>query len=99
MLAVNPFVPMAITPSYRVALVVIQVCLLAVECTVIYYTLMEFFKKDLGMAMRLWGAACIYVMIGLAFGSAYEVLCILEIQCLGIIIPLRSMGLMMRFEF
>jgi hypothetical protein len=98
-LAVNPFFPMPVTPQYKIVLAFIQLCLLAVECTVIYYTLMEFFKKDLGMPMRLWGAACIYLMIGLAFGSAYEVICILEIHCMGIDIPLQTMGLMKRYEF
>lgn len=98
-IAVNPFFPMPITPAYRIVLASIQFCLLAVECTVIYFTLMEFFKKDLGMSMRLWGAACIYLMIGLAFGSAYEIICILEIQCMGVDIPLQTMGLMKRFEF
>ena len=96
--AVNPFLPMPLTVPYRILLAVIQVCLLAVECTVIYYTLLEFFKKELGMPIRLWGAACIYLMIGLAFGSAYEILCVLEINCLGDI-PLRTMGLMKRIEF
>jgi len=95
----NPFVHMEVTPIYRIFLAGIQVCLLAVECTVIYFTLMEFFKKDLSMPMRLWGAACIYLMIGLAFGSAYEIICVLEIQCLGIDIPLQTMALMKRYEF
>ena len=51
------------------------------------------------MPMRLWGAACIYLMIGLAFGSAYEIICVLEIQCLGVDIPLQTMALMKRFQF
>ena len=68
------------TPIYKLFLAGIQICLLAVECTVIHFTLMEFFKKDLSMPMRLWGAACIYLMIGLAVGSAYEIICVLEIQ-------------------
>ena len=97
-IAVNPFFPMPITPAYKTVLAGIQVCLLVVEGTVIYYTLMEFFKKDLGMSMRLWGAACIYLMIGLAFGSAYELVCILEIQCMGVDIPLRAIGMMKRCE-
>src|SRR5579859_3254502 len=78
LIAVNPFVVMPITPGYRIVLAGIQSCLLGVECTVIYFTLVEFLRKDLGMPMRLWGAACIYLMIGLAFGSAYEIICILE---------------------
>jgi hypothetical protein len=97
--AVNPFFPMPVTRSYRVVLACIQFCLLAVECTVIHYTVLEFFKKDLGMPVRLWGAACIYLMIALAFGSAYELVCILEINCMGIDIPLQTLGLMKRIEF
>ena len=99
LIVVNPFIHMEPTPVYKLFLAGIQVCLLAVECTVIYFTLMEFFKKDLSMSMRLWGAACIYLMIGLAFGSAYEIVCVLEIQCMGIEIPLQTMALMKRFEF
>jgi hypothetical protein len=99
LIAANPFFPMETTLPYRAVLAFIQICLLGVECTVIYFTLMEFFKKDLGMGMRLWAAACIYLMIGFAFGSAYELVCILELQCLGTDIPLQTMGLMRRFEF
>ena len=80
LIVVNPFVHMEPTPVYKLFLAGIQVCLLAVECTAIYFTLMEFFKKDLSMPMRLWGAACIYLMIGL--------------QCMGIEIPLQTMALM-----
>lgn len=85
LIVVNPFVHMEPTPVYKLFLAGIQVCLLAVECTAIYFTLMEFFKKDLSMPMRLWGAACIYLMIGL--------------QCMGIEIPLQTMALMKRYEF
>jgi hypothetical protein len=99
LIAVNPFLPMPITPAYRLVLSGVQICLLTVECTVIYFTLMEFFKKDLGMSIRLWGAACIYLMIGLAFGSAYELLCIFDIDCMGVEIPLQTMGMMKRIEF
>jgi hypothetical protein len=95
----NPFFPMPPTVPYRLSLALIQLCLLAVECTVIGYTLSEFFKKDLGMPIRLWGAACIYLMIGLAFGSVYEVLCVLNIRCFGVDIPLRTVGLMKRFGY
>ncbi len=35
----------------------------------------------------------------LAFGSAYEIVCVLEIQCKGIEIPLQTMALMRRYEF
>ena len=95
----NPFQRMLVTTGFRLSLAGIHISLLIVECTVIYYTLLEFFKKDLGMPMRLWGAACIYLMIGLAFGGAYEIICVLEIQCMGVDIPIQTMGLMKRYEF
>ncbi len=99
LIVANPFVHMEATPMYRILLASVQLCLLAVECTVIFFTLMEFFKKDLSMTMRLWGAACIYLMIGLAFGSIYEMVCILNIQCMGVDIPLQTLALMKRYEF
>lgn len=55
--AVNPFIPMPITPAYRVVLASIQLCLLAVECTVIYFTLMEFFKKGPGDVYAIMGCS------------------------------------------
>jgi hypothetical protein len=99
LVVVNPFIHMAPTPVYKAFLTGIQICLLMVQFTVIYFTLTEFFKKDLSMPLRLWGAACIYLMIGLAFGSIYEIVCVLDIQCMGIDIPLQTMGLMKRYEF
>lgn len=99
LIVANPFMHMEVTLTYKLFLAGVQVCLLTVECTVIYFTLMEFFKKDLGMPIRLWGAACIYLMIGLAFGSAYELLCIMDVQCMGVDIPLQTMGLMKRIEY
>jgi hypothetical protein len=98
-IVVNPWVPMEIEGAYKLSLAGIQFCLLAVECTVIYFTLAEFFRKDLGLPMRLWGAASIYLMTGLAFGSVYEMVCILDINCLGLDIPLKTMGMMKRIEF
>jgi hypothetical protein len=98
-IAANPFMKIPQTTEYKLILTGIQFCLLGVECTVIYFALLEFFRKDLGLPIRLWGAACIYLMIGLAFGSAFEILCILDVDCLGVDIPLQTMALMKRIEF
>ena len=99
LVGINPFFPMPFTSGYRIFLAVVQFCLLAVESTVIYFTLMEFFKKDLSLSIRLWGAASIYLMIGLAFGGVYEIICIAEVDCLGVDMPLRTMALMERMEY
>lgn len=98
-ICVNPFWPMAPSIPYRIVLVVIQACLLTVECFVIYFTIREFFKRDLGLPIKLWGAAAMYMMIGMTFGSLYEILCILQLDCLGTEIPLRTIAMMKRVGF
>lgn len=98
-ICVNPFWPMEPSVPYRITLVVIQACLLTVECFVIWFTIREFFKRDLDLPIKLWGAAAIYMMIGMSFGSIYEILCILQVDCLGTDIPLRTIALMKRVGF
>ena len=55
-LGTNPFIPMAPTLPYRIFLIVVMISLLTVEISVIYFTILEFFKKDLGLVIKLWGA-------------------------------------------
>lgn len=98
-ICVNPFWPMELSVPYRIVLVVIQACLLTVECFVIWFTIREFFKRDLGLPIKLWGAAAMYMMIGMSFGSLYEMLCILQLDCLGTDIPLRTLAMMKRVGF
>jgi hypothetical protein len=98
-ICVNPFWPMPVVTPYRIMLVFIQVCLLIVECFVIGFTIREFFKRDLDLPIKLWGAAAMYMMIGMTFGSVYEIICILQLDCLGTDIPLRTIALMKRIGF
>jgi hypothetical protein len=98
-ICVNPFWPMELSTPYRIMLVAIQACLLTVECFVIGFTIREFFKRDLDLPIKLWGAAALYMMIGMSFGSVYEILCILQLDCLGTEIPLRTIAMMKRVGF
>jgi hypothetical protein len=98
-ICVNPFFPMEPTLPYRITLLGIFGSLLVVEFSVIYFTILEFFKKDLGLEIRLWGAAALYLMIGLCFGSVYEILCIIQPDCLGVDLPLRALAYMNRLDF
>ncbi|GHN00133.1 hypothetical protein WSM22_16220 [Cytophagales bacterium WSM2-2] len=85
--------------TYKILLLFTQISLLIVEGCVIYFTVVEFFKKEFNLPIKLWAAACIYLMTGLAFGSFYEMLCIFDVDCLGIDIPLRTMALMKRIGY
>ena len=98
-IGINPFFPMAPTVGYRFFLAGVQVCLLIVEGSVIYYTILELFKKDLGLPIKLWGAAALYLMIGFTFGSFYEILCTMEVDCLGVDVPLRTVALIRRIGY
>jgi hypothetical protein len=95
----NPFIPMAPTLPYRIFLMFVMTCLLTVEISVIYFTVLEFFKKDLGLTIKLWGAAALYLMIGISFASVYEIFCIVEMDCLGIDVPLHTIAFMKRMDF
>lgn len=98
-ICVNPFWPMPLSIPYRIMLAIIQACLLTVECFVIWFTIREFFKRDLGLPIKLWGAAALYMMIGMTFGSLYEIFCVLQLDCLGIDVPLRTLAMMKRVGF
>lgn len=98
-ICVNPFWPMEPSTPYRTMLIAIQACLLAVECFVVGFTIREFFKRDLDLPVKLWGAAALYMMIGMSFGSLYEILCVLQLDCLGTDIPLRTVAMMKRVGF
>src|SRR5579871_80983 len=84
---------------YKVLLLFTQISLLIVEGCVIYFTVAEFLKKEFDLSIKLWAAACIYLMTGLAFGSFYEMFCIFDIDCLGIDFPLRTLALMKRMGY
>jgi len=97
----NPFVELVDRSSlmYQVMLFFTQISLLTVEGCLIYFTVIEFLKKDFDLSIKLWAAACIYLMTGLAFGSFYEMFCIFDVDCLGIDVPLRTMALMKRMGY
>jgi len=96
---INPFNPLLSQEQFKTFGTFIQTSLLVVECSVIFYTMKEFFKKDLGLDIKLWGAACLYLAIGITFGSVYEIICVFDIDCLGVELPLRASALMDRISY
>ena len=87
---VNPFVTLLEMREFRVVTCLIMTTLLLVECSVIYFTITEIFKHDLSVSERMWGAACIYLVAGIAFGSVYEIIDIISITSLDFGIPLGT---------
>jgi hypothetical protein len=87
---VNPFITLLEMREFRIVTCLIMTTLLLVETFVIYFTTTEIFKHDLSINERMWGAACIYLIAGFAFGSVYEVIDIISINSLDFGIPLGT---------
>ncbi|MES2389851.1 MAG: hypothetical protein V4543_17755 [Bacteroidota bacterium] len=52
----------------------VHVCLFFTECTVIYYAIYDIFSEETDPRNKIWGSACIYLMIGISFGSLYDLI-------------------------
>jgi hypothetical protein len=87
---VNPFISLLELREFRIVTCFIMTTLLLVEFSVVYFTITEIFKHDLSVSERMWGAACIYLITGIAFGSVYEIIDIISIKSLDFGIPLGT---------
>lgn len=96
---INPFYPLLNPSQFRYVGTFIQSALLGVEVLVIFFTMREFFQKDLGMDIKIWGAASLYLMIGISFGSIYELICIFDPDCLGTGLDFSASALMDRISY
>ena len=69
-------------------LLVIHFNLFVVEGIVIYSTIMDIFSGGRVSKEKLWGSVCVFLMIGLSFGSMYDLINILDPGCMGVPIKL-----------
>ena len=87
--ALNPFVEWVTDPHFkRVLLFAIHSVLFSVEAIVIFYAINDLFRGRKSMGERLWGSACVYLMIGLCFGSIYDLVSIADPSALGMTVNL-----------
>jgi len=79
-----PFHPLFDTEEKaRPYLFLIHFNLFVMEGIVIYFTIMDIFSGKKVSVDKLWGSACIFLMIGLSFGSMYDLINILDPGCMG----------------
>jgi hypothetical protein len=57
----------------RPSLMFIHSVLFIVEATVIYFAIFDIFSGKKVSQEKLWGSACIYLMIAISFGSVYDI--------------------------
>lgn len=67
----------------RTYLLVIHGLLFPIEVTVISFAIRDIFSGGYFTSDKLWGAACIYLMIGISFGSLYDLITIAQPGSLG----------------
>lgn len=58
-------------------------CLFPIELTVIGFAIRDIFSGGFLTSDKLWGAACVFLMIGISFGSLYDLISIARPGALG----------------
>ena len=83
-LLLNPFAPLLSTDSERQPyLMGMHIVLFMVEIGFIAFCIYDIFSQGTAFNDKLWGAACVYLMIGISFGSLYDIICIWKPSSLG----------------
>lgn len=72
----------------RSTLLIIHGLLFPIEITVISFAIRDIFMGQYFTSDKLWGSACVFLMIGISFGSLYDLLCTINPGSLGIPIEL-----------
>lgn len=62
--------------------------LFPIEITVILFALRDLFSEGFLTSDKLWGAACVFLMVGISFGSLYDLITIARPGSLGMNIEL-----------
>jgi len=68
----------------RMYLLLIHGLLFPIEVTVIGFAIADLFSGQVFNMGKLWGAACVYLMIGITFGSLYDLINIISPAAFGV---------------
>lgn len=87
--AINPFYDFVESESdKRPYLLFIHSVLFLIEVTVIYFTILDLFRGNKKFDEKLWGSACVFFMIGISFGSMYDLISIASPGAMGVPVAL-----------
>lgn len=87
-LAEFPYYQLLEITDRRTYLLIIHGLLFPIEITVISFAIRDLFSGGFFTADKLWGAACVFLMIGISFGSLYDLISIAIPGSLGVEIEL-----------
>jgi len=82
-LAEFPYYHLINIPNRQALLLTVHGLLFPIEITVIAFAIGDIFTGSHLTPDKLWGAACIYLMVGISFGSLYDLLTIVNRAGLG----------------
>lgn len=83
-LAEFPYYKVIVIENRQAYLFTIHVLLFAIELTVISFAVRDIFSSGFLTSDKLWGAACVFLLVGICFGSLYDLICIAQPGSLGI---------------
>lgn len=78
-----PYYKILEVPDRQLYLLGIHSLLFPIEVTVISFAIRDIFTGEYLTPDKLWGAACVFLMIGISFGSLYDLICIIRPGSLG----------------
>lgn len=71
-----PYYQILPASNRQATLLVIHGILFPIEVLVIVYAMRDIFMGQYLTPDKLWGSACVFLMIGISFGSLYDLICI-----------------------
>jgi asparagine N-glycosylation enzyme membrane subunit Stt3 len=78
-----PYYNIIEVPDRQLYLLTIHGLLFPIEVTVIGFAIRDIFTGEYLTPDKLWGSACVFLMIGISFGSLYDLICIIKPGSLG----------------
>ena len=82
-LAEFPYYQFIEVTNRRTLLLLVHSMLFPIELTVIAFAVRDIFAGGYLTSEKLWGAACVFLMFGISFGSLYDLLSIIDRGGLG----------------
>ncbi|HMS51912.1 MAG: hypothetical protein IPI59_11775 [Sphingobacteriales bacterium] len=89
-LAQNPFLSIFNNP--QPALAVLHGTLMLTEILLVGFGITDLFSENYTTAQRIWASVCIYLMIGIGWGSLYEMLLAIDHNAFGVYLPAGMKG-------
>ncbi len=83
-----PYYQILHIPNRQLYLLTIHGLLFPIEVTVISFAIRDIFSAGFMAPDKLWGAACVFLMVGISFGSLYDLITIARPGSLGINVEL-----------